>query len=152
MGQNCIGIERLIVHGDQFDELIEILEERVSRMRVGSVMATGQAGYVATVEGGSMIHGDRFAGIERLIREATEAGAIVFGGGEYRHPMHDKGFYFQPTIVGLINGPENLEIAREEGEFSNQLIVSRENLISKPAISICTNRFGYTLQQSGRSN
>jgi len=135
MGQNCIGIERLIVHGDQFDELYDILEERVSKMRVGSVMATGQAGYVATVEGGSMIHGDRFDGIERLIREATEAGAIVVGGEKYRHPIHEKGFYFQPTIVGLINGPENLEIAREEGEFFRTTICcSREILISRHAI------------------
>jgi acyl-CoA reductase-like NAD-dependent aldehyde dehydrogenase len=77
MGQNCIGIERIIVHVDQFDDLFAIFEENVSKMRVGSVMSVGQAGYVSTVEGGSMICGDRFPAIERLIAEAEDAGARV---------------------------------------------------------------------------
>jgi acyl-CoA reductase-like NAD-dependent aldehyde dehydrogenase len=115
MGQNCIGIERILVHVDQFDDLFAIFEEYVSKMRVGSVMSVGQAGYVSTVEGGSMICGDRFRAIERLIEEAADAGARVLGGHEYKHPIHNEGYYFQPTIVGHINDASHTEIAQNEG-------------------------------------
>src|SRR5260221_2056375 len=114
MGQNCIGIERIIVHVDQFDDLFAIFEEHVSKMRVGSVMSVGQAGYVSTVEGGSMICGDRFPAIERLISEAEDAGARVVGGRRYKHPIHNEGYYFQPTIVGHINDASRTEIAQDE--------------------------------------
>src|SRR3982074_101500 len=114
MGQNCIGIERIIVHIDQFDDLFAMFEEKVVKLRVGSVMSVGQAGYVSTVEGGSMISGARFRAIERLIAEAEDAGARVVGGREYAHPIHDQGYYFQPTIVGHINDALQTEIAQEE--------------------------------------
>lgn len=118
MGQNCIGIERILVHGDQFDDLFSIFEETVSKMRVGSVMSVGQAGYVSTVEGGAMISADRFRAIERLVSEAEDAGARVVGGQEYKHPIHTKGYYFSPTIVGHINDASQTEIAQGECKSS----------------------------------
>lgn len=114
MGQNCIGIERIIVHVDQFDDLFAIFEENVSKLRVGSVMSVGQAGYVSTVEGGSMISADRFPAIERLIEEAEEAGARVIGGRRFDHPIHTQGYYFQPTVVGHLNDASQTEIAQDE--------------------------------------
>jgi len=38
-GQNCIGIERLLVHSSQHDELVDLLAERAGRLRLGSVLA-----------------------------------------------------------------------------------------------------------------
>ncbi|PPR05997.1 hypothetical protein CVT26_005719 [Gymnopilus dilepis] len=112
MGQNCIGIERLLVHIDQYDDLFDIFRERVAKMRVGSVMSTIQAGYVTTVEGGSMISGDRFRGLEKLIKDAEEDNAYVIGGREYAQPYHEDGYYFEPTVVGPVN--DSMDIANQE--------------------------------------
>lgn len=112
MGQNCIGIERLLVHTDQYDDLFEIFRDRVSKMRVGSVMSTIQAGYVTTVEGGSMISGDRFRGLEKLIKDAEEDNAYVIGGREYAQPYHQDGYYFEPTVIGPVK--ESMDIANQE--------------------------------------
>ena len=117
MGQNCIGIERLLVHQDQYDDLYTIFQERVEKFRVGSVMKTGQAGYVATVEGGAMISNNRFTGLERLIKEAADGNAYVVGGEELKHPYHEHGFYFKPTVVGPVD--DSMEIAHQERSWSN---------------------------------
>lgn len=112
MGQNCIGIERLLVHVNQYDDLFAIFSERVEKMRVGSVMAPAQAGYVHTVDGGSMINGDRFRGLEKLIYDASDANAYVVGGEQYPHKHQEFGFYFQPTVVGPVDA--SMDIAKEE--------------------------------------
>nr|BAV14024.1 aldehyde dehydrogenase [Pholiota microspora] len=112
MGQNCIGIERLIVHADQYDDLFSIFRDRVSKMRVGSVVSTAQAGYLHTVDGGSMISGDRFRGLEKLIQDASEGNAYVIGGEEYKHVYHEHGYYFQPTVVGPVDS--TMDIANQE--------------------------------------
>ncbi|KAF8162867.1 meiotic sister-chromatid recombination aldehyde dehydrogenase [Crassisporium funariophilum] len=112
MGQNCIGIERLIVHAEQYDDLYTIFEERVQKLRVGSVMATTQAGYLNTVDGGSMISNNRFRGLEKLIKDAQEDGAYVIGGEEFKHVYHEHGYFFKPTVVGPVYN--TMDIANQE--------------------------------------
>ncbi|KDR81893.1 hypothetical protein GALMADRAFT_240173 [Galerina marginata CBS 339.88] len=112
MGQNCIGIERLLVHVDQYDELFEIFKERVAKMRLGSVMSVHQAGYVNTVEGGSMISADRFRGLEKLIKDAGDGNAYVIGGEQFQHPYHEDGYYFQASVVGPVDA--SMDIANQE--------------------------------------
>jgi len=112
MGQNCIGIERLIVHQDLYDELHSLLSERVKKMRPGSVLAQSPEGYVATVEGGAMISGDRFEALERIIEAANDDGANIEGGKVYKHSYLNNGYYFQPTIVGPVY--PSMDIAKEE--------------------------------------
>jgi acyl-CoA reductase-like NAD-dependent aldehyde dehydrogenase len=102
MGQNCIGIERLIVHEDLYDELHSLLLERVRKMRPGSVLAQSPEGYVATVDCGSMISGARFEALGTLIKDAVEEGANVIGGKGYEHHYLKNGYYFEPTIVGPV--------------------------------------------------
>ncbi|KAJ8517430.1 hypothetical protein ONZ45_g5376 [Pleurotus djamor] len=111
-GQNCIGIERLIVHADQYDDLREMLSDRVSKLRLGSVLTPTQEGYVYTVDCGAMIDADRFYSLERLITSAEENGAHVEGGKQFNHVYLDKGSYFLPTIVGPVTPEE--EIAQNE--------------------------------------
>ena len=113
MGQNCIGIERLIVHADQYDDLYAIFKERVSKLRVGSVMSPQQAGFMSIVDGGAMINNDRFKGIEHLINEAVDGNAYLVGGSEFKnHPYHPQGYFFQPTVVGPVD--KSMEIAQKE--------------------------------------
>lgn len=116
-GQNCIGIERLIVHHTQHDELYTLLTERVQKLRSGSVLARSAEGYVTTVDAGAMISSDRFSDLERIINAAEEAGAKVeVGGKAYKHPYHESGCYFLPTVVG--DADPNSEIAQRERECS----------------------------------
>lgn len=115
MGQNCIGIERLIVHSSQYDDLREILDNRVSKLRLGPVMATTPEGYIQPVDCGAMIDGDRFAALEVLMRDAEEDGAIVDGGKPYVHAYHPKGSFFRPAVVGPVTS--EMEIARHECAF-----------------------------------
>jgi acyl-CoA reductase-like NAD-dependent aldehyde dehydrogenase len=113
MGQNCIGIERLLVHSSQYDDLHDILVERVRRLRPGSVLARSVEGYVSTVDCGAMINGDRFRGLENVIRDAADGGAMVDpGGAQYHHAYLENGYYFAPTVVGPVEA--EMDIAKEE--------------------------------------
>ncbi|KAF7322608.1 Aldedh domain-containing protein [Mycena chlorophos] len=112
VGQNCIGIERLIVHKSQHDELYDMLQKRIEMLRLGSVLAPSDAGFVNTVDCGAMISGDRFTSLTNIIQEADNAGSDVHGGEPYAHVYQDKGYYFKPTIVGPVK-PE-MRIAQEE--------------------------------------
>ncbi|KAF8655795.1 hypothetical protein AX16_002881 [Volvariella volvacea WC 439] len=114
MGQNCIGIERLIIHSSQYDELWEKFEERIAKLRPGSVMAPTNEGYVQTVDVGSMISKDRFPALERWLQDATEAGAVLRGGETYvpTQKSLENGFYFKPTLVGPVD--DTMDIANHE--------------------------------------
>ncbi|KAG5732734.1 putative aldehyde dehydrogenase-like protein [Termitomyces sp. T112] len=111
-GQNCIGIERMLVHSSQYDELHAIFNERISRLRVGSVLAPSPEGYVSTVDCGSMISSERFRGLERIIQDAGEEGAHVLNGTPYNHAYMENGAYFSPTLVGPVD--TGMEIAKQE--------------------------------------
>lgn len=115
MGQNCIGIERLIVHSDQYDDLHDKLEALVKKLRTGSVLAPSPEGYVSTIDCGSMISGDRFRSLEKVLNDATESGANVEGGVQYNHAYLENGCYFTPTLVGPVD--PTMEIAQVECMF-----------------------------------
>ncbi|KAG0705301.1 Aldehyde/histidinol dehydrogenase [Suillus ampliporus] len=112
-GQNCIGIERLIVHSEQYDELYDILADRVAKLRFGSVLAPTREGYINTVDCGSMISNDRFHALEELVFQAQEDGARVeVGGKELLHTSCEGRSFFQATVVG--DAKPNSRIAQVE--------------------------------------
>jgi acyl-CoA reductase-like NAD-dependent aldehyde dehydrogenase len=113
-GQNCIGIERLVVHQDQYDDLYAILRDGASKLRLGPVLAPSPEGYVSPVDCGAMIDRERFQSLERLIEDARAEGAEVFGGYPWDHVYHAHGTYFAATIVGPANN--EMEIAQTERE------------------------------------
>jgi acyl-CoA reductase-like NAD-dependent aldehyde dehydrogenase len=113
VGQNCIGIERFIVHSSQHDELVEILADKARKLRCGSVLSPSSEGYIAPVDCGAMISHHRFAELERLINAAVEDGAeLVTGGSRWKHAYLEEGSYFMPTVVGNVNN--DMEIAQTE--------------------------------------
>lgn len=111
-GQNCIGIERLIVHSSQYDELFQIFSERVERLRFGSVLAPSEEGFVSTVDCGAMISSQRFNFLEDIIKEAEEAGATVVGGRQLSHGYLRGGIFFDGTVVG--DATPDMEITQKE--------------------------------------
>lgn len=113
-GQNCIGIERLIVHADQYDELYALICERANKLRVGAVMAQSPEGHLPTVDVGAMINGANFEKLGQIIQDAhTNNATVDVGGGPYTHPYHHHGSYFVPTVIG--DPAPGARIANEEG-------------------------------------
>ena len=107
-GQNCIGIERVIVQPKNYDQLVDILDKRIQTMQIGSDIFSD-----SPVDIGAMISDNRFDRLEFLVQDAVKNGArLLQGGKRYKHPKSPNGFYFEPTLLVDVN--ENCLIAEEE--------------------------------------
>ena len=101
-GQNCIGIERVIVGPSLYDKLVSILEPRVKALRLGP-----------DADLGGMISDASFDRLEELIAEAVSQGARLLAGGKrYNHPDFPMAHYFQPTL--LVDVTPKMRIAQNE--------------------------------------
>ena len=110
-GQNCIGIERVIVHSSQYDEVYQLLVERASGLRCGSALTADSVG--SGVDCSSMISSQRFEVLEQMIKDAGSHGAkIELGGDRLRHPYLESGAYFAPTVIG--NVTPDMNVAKQE--------------------------------------
>lgn len=107
-GQNCIGIERVIVTKKNYDKLVSILQRRVPQLRLGS-----DIDQLEDIDMGATISGARFDTLTRQINDAVRDGArLLHGGGKYQHPNYPQGHYFTPTL--LVDLTTEMEIAQEE--------------------------------------
>lgn len=119
-GQNCVGIERLIVHQTQYDELYDMVVRRTKELRSGPVLAPPVEGFETYADVGAMISRDRFRDIQRVLDEAETNGATIDAGGKpYVHPYFGSGSYFYPTVVG--NPPYDSLVAQHECAFTRIL-------------------------------
>jgi acyl-CoA reductase-like NAD-dependent aldehyde dehydrogenase len=113
-GQNCIGIERLLVHRSQYDEVYQLIIHRAGGLRIGAALSADGVG--TGVDMGSMISRQRFQSLQDLIAAAVAQGAQVgFGGGPVAHPYLNNGAYFEPTVIGEVT--REMDIAQREREF-----------------------------------
>ncbi len=102
MGQTCVCANRILVQDSVRDAFAAKLAERVGKMVVGN-------GAEAGVTQGPLINAEAVEKVERLLAEATAAGAEVVAGGR-RHALG--GSFFEPTIVTGVT--QDMTIAREE--------------------------------------
>ncbi|KAI0033980.1 Aldedh-domain-containing protein [Vararia minispora EC-137] len=110
-GQNCIGIERLLVHRSQYEEVYSMMLERARALRVGAAVAADGVG--TGVDMGSMISQLPFQRLEDMINSARNEGArIEQGGARLRHPYLENGAYFAQTVIGDVT--PDMKIAQEE--------------------------------------
>ncbi|KAH3899174.1 probable Putative aldehyde dehydrogenase-like protein YHR039C [Saccharomycodes ludwigii] len=108
-GQNCIGIERVIVANSKYDELVNILEKRVASLRLGSDIDD----LLENIDMGAMISDNRFEQLELLVKDAVNKGArLLYGGSRFCHPNFPQGHYFQPTL--LVDVTPEMDIATNE--------------------------------------
>ncbi len=115
-GQNCIGIERLIVHSSQYDEIYSMIVERAKQLPLGPALSQPNDGFIPTVDVGAMISSDRFNDLERVLETAINHGATVDAGGvRWKHPYLEHGSYFSPTVVGNV-APDS-ELAQRESKW-----------------------------------
>lgn len=111
-GQNCIGIERVIVCGDRsnYEKLLEHLKNKIEQFHIGS-----DIDQVEEIDMGAMIMGgDKFDELESWIQEVEEngQGRVLAGGKRYVHPNYPQGHYFQPTLIADLD--PNSKIAQNE--------------------------------------
>jgi len=115
-GQNCIGIERFIVHRSIYQQFIDIMQPRVAALRCGPSLssAPGKAdGPIETVDCGSMISSRLFNDLESILSSAEKQGARILAGGKrLDHPVWKSGHYFQPTLI--VDVTTDMDIARNE--------------------------------------
>ena len=98
-GQNCISVQRVLVHRPVYNQTLELLLDRISELKVGDPRDPEN-------EVGPMIH--EWAAKEAMDRvdAAVAAGARIVLGGKLEGTM------FQPTV--LVDTTPDMEVNREE--------------------------------------
>ncbi|TPX44192.1 hypothetical protein SeLEV6574_g04650 [Synchytrium endobioticum] len=106
-GQNCIGLERLVVHTKIYDQFVSEMEGRIRTLRQGPPLSA------SAVDCGAMTMSLACKNIKALVDDAVESGArLLVGGARYICPSYPSGQFFQPTL--LVDVTPDMRIANEE--------------------------------------
>ncbi|HHI02230.1 MAG: aldehyde dehydrogenase [Candidatus Zixiibacteriota bacterium] len=98
-GQNCIGVQRLLVHKDIYDKFKSGFVERTKKYKIGDKLKED-------TDMGPMITESEAVRVEKWVNEAKEKGATILTGGKR------DGALYEPTV--LENLPDNVTIHCEE--------------------------------------
>ncbi len=98
-GQNCISVQRVLLHAPVYEEGVKALVSKVSRLKVGDPRE-------ATTDVGPMISEAAAAGALEKVEEAKAQGAKVLIGGHCCRTL------FEPTI--LVETTPEMRVNREE--------------------------------------
>ncbi|MBJ7337896.1 succinic semialdehyde dehydrogenase [Mycolicibacterium sp.] len=102
-GQLCVSIERLYVHRDLYEPLLQRLVPRVAKMKIG-------AGYDFGYDMGSLTDTDQLETVSAHVADAVAKGATAVTGGR---PRPDLGpLFYEPTILTGVD--EGMTLYREE--------------------------------------
>jgi len=85
-GQNCIGVQRLLVHENIYDEFRNRFVARTKQYKIGDKMKE-------ETDMGPMITENEAIRVEKWIKEAVDKGATLLTGGER------KGAVVEPTVL-----------------------------------------------------
>lgn len=99
VGQNCLGVQRIYIHKDVYDEFEEMFVVRTKKMKVGFQLEED-------TDMGPMITEGEAERVEMWIKEALEAGAELLAGGKR------EGTLFEPTVFR--NMPSSVKLNCEE--------------------------------------
>ncbi|KAF9989627.1 Meiotic Sister-Chromatid recombination aldehyde dehydrogenase [Mortierella antarctica] len=106
-GQNCIGIERIVVHEEIYEELIAMVSVRIRELKQGPPLEE------KNIDCGSMTMSGRAKVLESLVHDAVKQGAtLVHGGKAFSHPNFPQGQFFAPTLITDLH--PSMTIAQEE--------------------------------------
>ena len=103
-GQSCIAGSRLYLQKGIYDEFLNKLSNRASKIKIGAPMDP-------ETEMGPLSNFKQLEVIEKNIKETIDQGGKIKCGGE-RHSFSNKGYYFPPTIIECDN--HNLPVAENE--------------------------------------
>ncbi|MDF1545339.1 MAG: aldehyde dehydrogenase family protein [bacterium] len=115
-GQRCTATSRLICHKDVYGKVLEMLTERVEKLKVGN-------GLDESIQMGPAINQQQLDTVLSYVEIAKKDGARLASGGErLTGGDYDKGFFVQPTIFADVT--QNMRIWKEE-VFGPVLAVAR---------------------------
>lgn len=113
-GQNCVGLERILVHSSIHDKLVKILVDKVK------VLTQGPSSCSPVKDMGAMTMGPASVKkIQKLVDESVAAGAKVLAGGKSTSDN-----FFPPTVI--VDVTPKTPIAVEE-VFGPILVVMKFN-------------------------
>ncbi len=105
-GQRCTATSRLILHESIYDDFINRLITRASKLKLGPGLQEG-------TDVGPVINSKQLKRIQEYVRIGKEEGAVcVLGGDRADEGDLGRGNFFHPTI--FIDVTRNMRIAREE--------------------------------------
>ncbi len=105
-GQRCTATSRLILHEAIYDEFIEMLVERVKKLKVGN-------GLDESTEMGPIINEAQLNKIHQYVEIGKQEGAkLLIGGHRLTGGEYDKGWFYAPTI--FVDVHPKMRIAQEE--------------------------------------
>lgn len=145
-GQNCIGVERIIVSTKIHNELVETLGNRVRELRVGSSIDE-----VGSIDMGALSNMAYLDKLEHLVADAVSRGAILVAGGRrYVHPKYPLGIYFEPTMLTRVTA--DMPIAQEE-VFGPIMLVMEPTRSTDESIALAnSSEFALGASVFGKSN
>ncbi|KAI8924417.1 Aldehyde/histidinol dehydrogenase [Entophlyctis helioformis] len=105
-GQNCAGLERVIIHESLFEKYIEDTVKTISKLRIGSPL-------LEETDCGAITMTAQLDIIQTLVDDAVAKGATVHIGGHVRrHPKFPLGQFYEPTVISGIT--MDMRISQEE--------------------------------------
>lgn len=105
-GQTCIAGSRLLVHRGVYQQVVDTLADRVSRIRLGDPL-------LPTTHMGPVANRPQYERISAMIESGVDSGARMVAGGDLpSDPALDRGLFIRPTIFADVDN--HARIAREE--------------------------------------
>jgi betaine-aldehyde dehydrogenase len=104
VGQVCISTNRILVHEDQRDELLEQLSAQVAALKIGDP-------HDAETDIGPVVSAAQRDRVEGYIASAIGEGAKLVLGGR-RPPGFEHGYYIEPTVFCDVD--PSMRVAQEE--------------------------------------
>ena len=101
-GESCIGANRFYVHSSIMHDFSDRLADEMSKLKVGPGLDEG-------VDVGPLVNAATRDKVEQLVNQAVALGAKVLTGGKR---LHEKGFYYAPTVI--VDIPKDADIVSEE--------------------------------------
>jgi succinate-semialdehyde dehydrogenase/glutarate-semialdehyde dehydrogenase len=102
-GQACIATKRVYVHRSKYDEFVERVSERATKLPIGD-------GFDPGVRMGPLHSAPQRESVEGFVRDAVERGAKASAGGA--RPKSGAGYFFEPTV--LVDVPESARLLSDE--------------------------------------
>jgi len=128
-GQSCIAAKRIIVEAPVYDRMVELLEERLGKLKLGDPREE-------STDIGPIARADLRDNLHRQVTETIQAGARCLLGGEM--PSGD-GYYYPVTLLADVT--EDMTGGCEETFGPVAVVMKAEN--EEQALAIANNsRYG----------
>jgi acyl-CoA reductase-like NAD-dependent aldehyde dehydrogenase len=98
-GQNCVGVERVLVYESIHDEFVKAIVPRVQEIRQGIPLSV--CGADGKVDCGSLIMPRQMEIVQALVDEAVKKGATLHCGGKQNPNVN--GQFFEPTVLRYVS-------------------------------------------------